>query len=36
MTCTADRINPASLKIEVDQRFFHASLDHAAAVATRA
>jgi dihydrofolate reductase len=33
MICTADRVFPPELKIEADQRFFHDSVDRAAAVA---
>src|SRR6267154_1873073 len=33
MIATADRIMPPGLKIDADQRFFHGSLEHAAAVA---
>ncbi len=33
MIATADRVMPAALKIEADQRFFHAALARAAAIA---
>ena len=33
MIATADRVMPPGLKIDADQRFFHGSLEHAAAVA---
>src|SRR5258706_5800615 len=33
MTATADRFMPPGFKIDADQRFFHGSLEHAAAVA---
>ncbi|HEX4552660.1 MAG TPA: dihydrofolate reductase [Xanthobacteraceae bacterium] len=33
MIATADRVMPAGLKIDADQRFFHGGLAHAAAVA---
>src|SRR5258708_9222377 len=33
MIGTADRVMPPGLKIDADQRFFHGSLEHAAAVA---
>jgi hypothetical protein len=33
MIATADRVMPATLKLDADQRFFHGGLAHAAAVA---